>query len=146
MKKRVAEWLPGVAELLLPPACFLLGSRTGEPPVDWGMFCLYSLLFVIPALAAAASGKLLEDRPAAERFLPFGAGFLWSLASQSYIGLTGAGAGDLFVHLFIPVLASGIILFLTGILRICQYIRQTLRQFRDVMTGKVPLTDRYEDK
>ena len=99
------------------------------------------LLYILPALCGAASIYLLQKQNLKQQLLPLTAGILLTLLYHPAVeGI------PFWQTLFPPFAAAGVIIFLTGIFLLLDYIRTTLQKFRDIAAGNLPDSDTYEKK
>ena len=100
------------------------------------------LLFLLPAICGASSLFLLQDLAPIQRVLPAAAGF----PAAFLFPLLNGGNQTVWETLFPPLAAAGIVIFLTGLLRLIHYIRTTLQKFRDIAAGRIPQAETDEEK
>ena len=113
------------------------GSYLPGYPAGWAY-----LPFLLPAICGAGSLFLLQDLAPPQRILPAAAGF----PAAFLFPLLNGENQTVWETLFPPLAAAGIVIFLTGILRLIHYIRITLQKFRDIAAGKIPDSNTYEEK
>ena len=99
------------------------------------------LLYILPAVCGTASLYLLQKLSLKQRILPVTAGFLLTLLYQPSVD-----EASFWQTLFPPFAAAGVIIFLTGVFLLFDYIRTTLQKFKDIAAGKIPDSDFYEEK
>ena len=100
-----------------------------------------SSAFLFPALCGAASVYLLQKLSCKQRVLPLAAGIVLTLFYQP-----SSASLSFWERLFAPAAAAGVIIFITSIFLLLDYIRTTLQKFRDIAAGKIPEADIDEEK
>ena len=98
-------------------------------------------IFLLPAACGAASLFLLQKMPLKLRIFPLISGVLPALLYHP-----AAGENSFWEMLFAPAAAAGIMIFLTGILILVDYLQITLQKFRDIAAGKIPKPETYEEE
>lgn len=99
------------------------------------------LLYILPAVCGAASVYLLQKLNLKQRILPVTAGLLLTLLYHPEVD-----EASFWQTLFPPFAAAGVIIFLTGVFLLLDYIRTTLQKFKNIAAGKIPDSDFYEEK
>lgn len=99
------------------------------------------LLYILPAVCGTASLYLLQKLNLKQRILPVTAGLLLTLLYHPEVD-----EASFWQVLFPPFATAGVIIFLTGVFLLLDYIRTTLQKFRDIAAGKIPDSNTYEEK
>ena len=115
----------------------MIGTHLAGHPAGWGY-----LLFLLPAVCGGISYFLLHDLAGFQQLLPSAAGFF----AAFLFPFLKTGNETVWETLFSPLAAAGIVIFLTGLLRLLHYIRTTLQNFRDIAAGKIPQQAVYEEE